>query len=213
MPGSTTPVTGKPEHLRDRHLQPAWRRARSTSSTLRPPTPPARPMARRPISRPGRRPHATTNAATSVTGTRATLNGTVNAEGASTAVSYCYSTSSTLANCVGGTVTTVNGSPPPVTGSRPPMKRPLSGLAPNTSISSRSGRSAPPAPHAGGDQLHDHLAPPATRVRPPARPRPVRPSMARSTRKTSRRRSPSATAPRSSPTARGVAAGQRSTRQ
>ena len=44
---------------------------------------------------------AVTNAATSVSGTSATLNGSANAEGASTAVTYCYSTSSP-SSCLGG---------------------------------------------------------------------------------------------------------------
>ena len=57
-------------------------------------------------------PTATTSAATGVSGTAATLNGSVNAEGASTTVTYCYSTSNTMGNCTGGTVTTVNGSTP-----------------------------------------------------------------------------------------------------
>ena len=90
-------------------------------------------MARCSTSRPWRRPPPpSTNAATSVSGTGATLNGSVNAEGASTTVTYCYSTSS-LTNCVGGTVTTVNGSTTPVTGTTNTAETAtLSGLAPNT---------------------------------------------------------------------------------
>ncbi len=53
----------------------------------------------------------TTSAATSVVGTSATLNGSVNANGASTAVSFCWGTSPTLAGC-----TLVTASPSSVTG-------------------------------------------------------------------------------------------------
>ena len=82
---------------------------------------------------PAAAPTATTNAATSVSGTGATLNGSVNAEGASTTVTYCYSTSSSLSNCVGGTVTTVNGSTTPVTGNTNTAETAaLTGLTPNT---------------------------------------------------------------------------------
>ena len=77
-------------------------------------------------------PTATTNAATSVGGTAATLNGSVNAEGASTTVTYCYSTSS-LTNCVGGTVTTVNGSTPTADGHHEHRRDGrATGLTPNT---------------------------------------------------------------------------------
>ena len=81
---------------------------------------------------PAAAPTATTNAATSVSGTGATLNGSVNAEGASTTVTYCYSTSS-LTNCVGGSVASVNGSTPTVTGTTNTAETAtLTGLTPNT---------------------------------------------------------------------------------
>ena len=77
-------------------------------------------------------PGAITNAATCVSGTTATLNGTVNAGGASTTVSYCYGTSS-LTNCTGGTVTTVGGSTNPATGNTNTAETAaLIGLTPNT---------------------------------------------------------------------------------
>ena len=50
-------------------------------------------------------PAATTSAASGTTATTSTLNGTVNAENASTAVTFCYSTSRAIGNCT-GTVTT-----------------------------------------------------------------------------------------------------------
>ena len=81
---------------------------------------------------PAAAPTATTNAATSVGGTAATLNGSANAEGASTTVTYCYSTSS-LTNCVGGTVTTVNGSTPTLNDTTTTAETPaLTALTPNT---------------------------------------------------------------------------------
>ena len=77
-------------------------------------------------------PTASTSAATSVSGTGATLNGTVDADGISTTVTFCYSTSS-LTNCTGGTVTTVNGSTTPVTGNTNTTETAaLTGLTPNT---------------------------------------------------------------------------------
>ena len=78
-------------------------------------------------------PTATTNAATSVTATGATLNGSVNAEDTSTTVTFCYSTSSSLSSCVGGTVTSVTGSTSPATGDTATNETAtLTGLAPNT---------------------------------------------------------------------------------
>ena len=47
-------------------------------------------------------PAATTTVASDTTATTSTLNGTVNAENASTAVTFCYSTSSLLTSCVAG---------------------------------------------------------------------------------------------------------------
>src|SRR3984957_13552056 len=77
-------------------------------------------------------PVATASAATGTTSTASTLNGSVNAENASTAVTFCYSTSSSIGNCT-GTVTTVNGSTPTVTGNTNTAETAaLSGLAPGT---------------------------------------------------------------------------------
>ena len=75
-------------------------------------------------------PSATTSAATSVTGSAATLNGTVSANGASTTVTFCYSTSSALANCSGAT--SVNASPNTTSGSNVAETAALSSLTPNT---------------------------------------------------------------------------------
>ena len=78
-------------------------------------------------------PTATTNAASGVSASGATLNGSVNANGTSTTVSFCYSTSSSLANCSGGTVTTVAATPATATGTSATAESTvLSGLAPNT---------------------------------------------------------------------------------
>ena len=52
-----------------------------------------------------------------------TLNGSVNAENLSTTVTFCYSTT-TLTNCTGGTVNTVNVHPRPRRAPRPPPRRP-----------------------------------------------------------------------------------------
>ena len=93
-------------------------------------------------------PTATTSAATSVTGTTATLNGTVNAENASTTVTFCYSTSTTIGSCT-GTVTTVNGSTPTVTGTTNTAETAaLTGLTPNTDVLLQ---------HQGGQQRRHHL--------------------------------------------------------
>jgi Leucine-rich repeat (LRR) protein len=69
---------------------------------------------------------ATTNAATSITTTGATLNGTINANNASTAVTFQYGLTT-------GYGTNVTASQSPVTGiSDTPVSYALSGLAPNT---------------------------------------------------------------------------------
>jgi hypothetical protein len=71
-------------------------------------------------------PTVVTTAATSITGNSATLNGTVNANGASTAVTFEYG----LTTAYG---TTVPGVPSPVTGSSvTPVSAAISGLSPNT---------------------------------------------------------------------------------
>jgi hypothetical protein len=71
-------------------------------------------------------PVVTTLAATSVTTTTATLNGTVNANGASTTVTFQYG----LTIAYGSTVTATQS---PVTGSSPvAVSAPVTGLAPNT---------------------------------------------------------------------------------
>ena len=136
----------------------------------------------------------------------ATLNGTVNAEGASTAVTFCYSTSSTIGNCT-GTVTTVNGSTPTVTGTTNTAETAaLTGLTPNTDLLLQ---------HQGGQQrrhrlwhghqFHDHVGPDRRHERGHRRPRPrPRPSTARSTPRTPRPRSASVTAPRARPNCSGA---------
>lgn len=74
----------------------------------------------------GTAPSAVTNAATGVSGTGATLNGTVNANGTSTTVTFEYGTTTAY----GTSVTAVQS---PVTGtSNTPVSYVLSGLAPNT---------------------------------------------------------------------------------
>jgi len=76
-------------------------------------------------------PLATTSAASGTTGTGTTLNGSVNAENSSTAVTFCYSTSSALASCGGATA--VTASPATATGaSATTESAAVSGLAPNT---------------------------------------------------------------------------------
>ena len=111
---------------------------------------------------PAAAPTATTNAATSVSGTGATLNGSVNAEGASTTVTYCYSTSS-LTSCVGGTVTTVNGSTTPVTGTTNTAETAaLTGLDPQHRVLLPDQGGQQRRHHLRrGAQLHDHVELPA----------------------------------------------------
>ncbi len=76
-------------------------------------------------------PVATTSAASGTTATGSTLNGSVNAENLSTAVTFCYSTSSALASC--GGATSVTASPATATGaSSTTESAALTGLAPNT---------------------------------------------------------------------------------
>ena len=71
-------------------------------------------------------PNVSTLAATSITTTGATLNGTVNASGSSTAVSFDYGASESYG-------TTVAGTPTPVTGSSAtPVSANLTGLTPGT---------------------------------------------------------------------------------
>ena len=78
-------------------------------------------------------PTAATAVATSITDAGATLNGTANAEDSSTTVTFCYSTSSSLSNCSGGTVTTETGSSSPLTGNTATGESASTGtLAPNT---------------------------------------------------------------------------------
>ena len=76
-------------------------------------------------------PTATTSAATGTHGTGSTLNGSVNAENVSTTVSFCYSTSSTLANC-GAPPRSRRARPRPPAPRTPPRARSLSGSTPNT---------------------------------------------------------------------------------
>ena len=75
-------------------------------------------------------PSATTSAATGLSGTGATLNGTVNANGETTTVTFCYSTASTLANC--GGATSVNGNPHTTTSPTATETGAVTGLTPNT---------------------------------------------------------------------------------
>jgi len=71
-------------------------------------------------------PNVTTNAETNVTTNSATLNGTVNANGTSTTVTFEYGTDTNYG-------TTVAGSPSPVTGnSDTPVSANITGLLPNT---------------------------------------------------------------------------------
>jgi len=71
-------------------------------------------------------PTVVTTAATSITGTGATLNGTVNANGASTTVSFQYG----LTTAYGSTI---SGTPSPVTGNTTtPVSGAVAGLIPNT---------------------------------------------------------------------------------
>ena len=118
-PSATAPRAGSPTapghgHQRDRHQLTDHQRDQATSATLSGPdaqhhlllpdrgvnsggtiygsVPASQP--RWPADRHPRRPAAGT-------ATGATLNGTVNAEDPSTTVTFCYSTSSALANCAG----------------------------------------------------------------------------------------------------------------
>ena len=78
-------------------------------------------------------PIVTTTAATSVGSTSATLNGTVNPNGATTTSTFCYSTSSTMNNCNGGT--TVSASPTGLSGTTPgAVSANLTGLATGTTF-------------------------------------------------------------------------------
>ena len=105
--GATT-VAASPSRRRATRTPPrrprsaAWRPAPSTTSR-------SRRSQRRHHLRLGAQLHhlpapptATTNAATSITATGATLNGSVNAEGASTTVTFCYSTSSRIGELPAG---------------------------------------------------------------------------------------------------------------
>ena len=56
----------------------------------------------------------------------------MNAEGSSTTITFCYSTSSGLANCAGGTVTSVPGTNSPTTSASQATSATLSGLNPGT---------------------------------------------------------------------------------
>ena len=77
-------------------------------------------------------PTVTTTAATAVSTAAATINGTVNPNSdPSTTASFCYSTSSSLTNCVGAT--SVSATPSSPTGSTATSESAsLSGLAPST---------------------------------------------------------------------------------
>ena len=133
------PPPRRPRATRPRPRAPRsapWRPTPSTTSRSRrsAPAPATPPTARCSTSPPATEPPtATTNAATSITDVGATLNGTANAENTSTTVTFCYSTSSSLANCSGGTVTTETGSSSPLTGNTSTSESASTGtLAPNT---------------------------------------------------------------------------------
>ena len=77
-------------------------------------------------------PMSATAAPTSVGPSVATLNGSVNPEGGSTAVSFCYIQATTLSNCAGATTVPISASP--ILGTTTtPLNASLSGLVPNTS--------------------------------------------------------------------------------
>ena len=92
-------------------------------------------------------PSATTLAATSLSGTGATLNGTVNANGSSTAVSFEFG----LTTAYGSTAT---ATPTPVTGSSPTaVSAVLTGLTPGTVYHFRASGTSTGGTSTGGDLL------------------------------------------------------------
>ena len=76
-------------------------------------------------------PQAVTSSATSISATRATLNGSVKTQGGSSDISFCYGTSSSAANGVLASCTTIAGSPSVTTAvSAKPSSVAITGLTP-----------------------------------------------------------------------------------